>query len=240
LAVSSDLRAEEAPEEEPQSSQAGAQLSASEPEVPDCETKPPWWTEEARIIRQNPDSSKHWCDEETSSLNQDPPEESVADISPDPRPGGLNKSAMALSSAAITLGAGGGLVSGYVAAVTVCELGGHGGGVWGLDCFVGTPAVLGASVLTAIVGGTLGYKNSRLALTLGGAFMGFGVGGILTIESALGTDEWVFVVGALLTGAGGAALGNHIWKALDARSRRVAVSPFWDEETSGVMLSGRF
>ena len=122
----------------------------------------------------------------------------------------------------------------------VCELGGHGGGVWGLDCYVGTPAVFGVSVLTGIVGGALGYKNSRLALTFGGAVMGFGVGGILTLESALGTDEWVFFAGSLLTGAGGAALGNHLWKIRDSRARRVSVSPFWDEKRSGVLVSGRF
>ena len=147
----------------------------------------------------------------------------------DSRPSGLSGGKEGRSLAAIALGFSGGLVVGYAGGVTVCELAGHGGGAWGLGCLVDNSAVFTVSVLTGIVGAPLGYKNVGPAVVGGGSLF-FGVLGS-------GVGEWP---GFFLGATAGGYLGYRVWKARESDGEQYSLLPYWDEERSGVVLSGHF
>jgi hypothetical protein len=138
---------------------------------------------------------------------------------------------------ATTMGTTGGIVGGYIGGVTVCEIAGFGGGVWGLDCLI-SPVVFSGTVLTGLAGGYLGYKNNKTVVTLGGALTGTGVGMALWLPTNV--DAILIPVVLLSAGAGG-YLGHRLWRVRAAApGSRYSLSPYWSQERSGVMLSGQF
>jgi len=147
-----------------------------------------------------------------------------------------NSHSRALTATATSMGTAGGVVGGYIGGVIVCDASGFGGGVWGMDCLF-NPVVFGGTVLTGIAGGYLGYKNNRPIVTLGGALTGTGVGMILWLPS--NTDELLLPVVLLSAGAGG-YLGHRLWKVREASGSRYSLTPYWDQENSGVMVFGEF
>ena len=98
-------------------------------------------------------------------------------------------------------------------------------------CFV---IGIGTSVLGGIAGAHFGKKNVGLVVVGGGALL-FGVLGTVPGE-AFGATAHGFLLGA----TAGGYLGYRLWKARESDGEQYSLLPYWDEERSGVMLSGRF
>jgi hypothetical protein len=129
-----------------------------------------------------------------------------------------------------------------VAATSLAAAGGLFGtaSVMFLHCGLGGPGICDDKISTLIIlgggvgGGYLGYKNGRVAIVVGGVLTGGLIGGIASSHSDIGLP--VFVLSATSLGY----LGYRIWRARESDGDRYSLLPYWDEERSGVILSGRF
>lgn len=182
-----------------------------ESEVPGCKPKPPWWTEEARIMRQGDAGPGPWCEEPQAERHL--PE------------------AKAIASTAI--GTSAGVVVGFTSGVAICLIIGG-----GYEC-PAHPVTVVSTVLGGVGSGYLGYKNNVLVLPTGGAMLG-ATAGLLTssaISNASGPELLPIMV--LSTTAGG-YLGYRLWRSGETSEPQASLSPYLHEEGSGFILSGRF
>jgi hypothetical protein len=95
---------------------------------------------------------------------------------------------------------------------------------------------LGTSVFGGMSGAYLGNKNVGLVVVGGGALSLGALGAVLGIDEGFGG----VISGSLLGATAGGYLGYRIWRARESDGDRYSLLPYWDEERSGVMVSGRF
>ena len=130
---------------------------------------------------------------------------------------------------ATVLGASTGGAGGLVAGTIFCPLLGGGGSTLVLDCFaLKSPVPYMVGGIGAIFGGMLGYDNHPVFVMGGGVLVGAAIGAPFGI------------LGGYLTAFGGGYLGYRIWDSRESDVARYSLLPFWDQEGSGVVLSGRF
>jgi hypothetical protein len=136
--------------------------------------------------------------------------------------------------AATSIGTVGGMWGGYFIPTYLCFMGADLSTFD--DCLI-NPVVFGGTVLTGIAGGYLGYKNNRTVVTLGGALTGVGVGMALWLPA---NNDDILIPVVLLSAAAGGYLGHRLWKVREVSGSRYSLSPYWDQERSGLMVSGQF
>ena len=168
--------------------------------------------------------------QEPDILPEEPAELTRRSPSPD------NPNARLQTVVATSMGTAGGIVGGYAVAVAGC-VGSGGGGDMGLDCIV-SPANLAISVLGGGAGGYYGYKNNGTVVTIGGSVLG-AVAGMPVALLADNSRYWQLAVPVvLLSATAGGYLGYRLWRVREAGEASYSLSPFWDQERAGLMVSG--
>ena len=162
------------------------------------------------------------------------PEEPAELIRRSPSPD--NPNARLQTVVATSMGTVGGIVGGYAVAVAGC-LGSGGGGDYDLEC-IGSPVHLAISVLGGGAGGYYSYKNNGTVVTIGGTVLG-AVAGTPVALLADNSRYWQLAVPVvLLSATAGGYLGYRLWRVREAGEASYSLSPFWDQERAGLMVSG--
>lgn len=213
----------------PEESETAAPSDPPE-EDPNCEPRPAWWTEEARIIRQQGTVSGPGCENATSNAtsNAEVNAEVTATIG-----------ATALTGA---FGFGGSWVTAWAICETAVAF-----EATDSECKNG-PLALG--IFGGIAWGFMGYTNQPFPIMFSSSvpllFAGGMLGGVAEAPESIGLSM------GLLGGVGGAYLGYRLWRVRQPTGplnlfktpksiwSRTSVSPYLNRERSGLVLSGRF
>ena len=170
----------------PEESETAAPSDPPE-EDPNCEPKPAWWTEEARIIRQQGTVSGPGCENATNTESH------------------RNAEVNATIGATALTGAFG-FGSTWLLASSVCWTSVIISGNPGSECEKG---FLGYGILGGIAFGFMGYKNQPAYIMLSSSVPLLFAGGML---GASMDSEIMSVSMGLLGGVGGAYLGYRLWR----------------------------
>ena len=126
------------------------------------------------------------------------------------------------------LGVSAGALGGLVVGTLLCPVfhAGNSSELWAC-AGLSSPVIFLTGGIGGIFGGMYGYQNSQFFVMAGGVVAGGIVGA-------------PFGSAFTLTAMGGGVLGYMLWSARDAREAQVSLLPFWDQENSGFVVSGRF
>lgn len=211
----------------PEESETAAPSDPPE-EDPNCEPRPAWWTEEARIIRQQGTVSGPGCENAT---NAEPHR---------------NAEVNATVGATVLTGAFG-FGGTWVLASNACWasviISDNSGGS---EC---DKSYLGYGILGGIALGFMGYKNHPHTIIFSSSVPLLFAGGMLGASMDSGI---ISASMGLLGGVGGAYLGYRLWRVRQPTGplklfitpesfwARTSISPYLNRERSGLVMSGRF
>ena len=210
----------------PEESETAAPSDPPE-EDPNCEPKPAWWTEEARIMRLQGTASGPECEDETNA-------------EPD-----RNAEVGATVTATVLTGTFGFGATTFTA-FGFCAIADATGEI-DSECIKG-PLALG--IVGGIAFGFGGYKNEPLTIMLSSSMLLLTAG--VTLADSMEAPEIMQSSMGILGGVGGAYLGYRLWRVRQPTGplnlfippesfwARTSISPYLNRERSGLVMSGRF